>query len=70
MFFILLSLGKSKGGGGGGVTEPTLLLEMSRGSFPRGCGLPFRHHSSHGLRVGYSELMNGLIAAATGALVC
>ena len=29
-----------------------------------------KHHSYHGLSVGYSELINVLIGAATGALVC
>ena len=28
------------------------------------------HHSYHGLWVGYNDLINGLIAAASGALVC
>ena len=34
------------------------------------CHLFITHHSYHGLWVGYSELINVLIAAATGALVC
>ena len=32
------------------------------------CHLFITHHSHHGLRVGYSELINVLIAAATGEL--
>ena len=40
------------------------------GKFPRGCGLPFTSHSYHGLSVGYCELINELIAAASDSLVC
>ena len=56
----------------GGVKEPTLLFEKSRGNFPSGVDYLSRitHHSYHGLWVGYSKLMDGLTAAATGALVC
>ena len=56
----------------GGVKEPTLPFEKSRGSFPGGvvCLSRITHHSYHGLWVGYSKLIDGLIAAATGALVC
>ena len=38
------------------------------GKFSRWCGLPFTHHSYHGLWVGYNKLINGLIAAAGVAL--
>ena len=60
-------IGQSKGG----VKEPTLPFEKSRGSFPGGvvCLSRITHHSYHGLWVGYSKLIDGLIAAATGALV-
>ena len=50
----------------GNLKEPTLLFEKSR----ERCGLLFTHHSHHGLWVGYSNVLNGLIAAASGALVC
>ena len=50
----------------GDLKEPTLLLEKSR----ERCGPPFTHHPHHGLWVGYSKVLNGLITAATGALVC
>ena len=61
-------IGQSKGG----VKEPTLLFEKSSGSFHGGVVYLSRitHHSYHGLWVGYSKLIDGLIAAATGALVC
>ena len=57
----------------GDVKEPTLLLfEMSRGSFPGGVVYLSRitHHLYHGMQVGYNKLINGLIAAASGALAC
>lgn len=50
----------------GDLKEATLLFEKRR----ERCGLPFTHHSHHGLWVGYSKVLNGLIAAATGDLVC
>ena len=46
--------------------EPTLLFEKSR----ERCGLLFTHHSYHGLWVGFSNVLNGQMAAASGALVC
>lgn len=49
----------------GDLKEPTLLFEKSK----ERCGLPFTHHSHHGLWEGYSKVLNGLISAATGALV-
>ena len=68
-----VSLGKSKGevggGGGGGKRTHTSVGNEYR-KFPRWCCLPFTHHSCHGLWVGYSELINGLITAASGALAC
>ena len=48
------------------VKEPTLLFEKSRGSFPSGVD----YLSRITLWVGYSKLIDGLTAAATGALVC
>ena len=39
-----------------------------KGKIPRWCGLPFTHHWYHGLWVGYSKLINGLIVAGSGAL--
>ena len=63
----------------GNVKEPILLFETIKGSFPGGVvflssityhASGITHHSYHGLWVGYSKLINGLIAAATGAPVC
>ena len=70
----------------GYVKEPTLLLKTIKDSFPGGVvhlsrithhvsrirhqASRITHHSYHGLWEGYSKLINGLIAAATGAPVC
>ena len=70
VFFILLSLGKSKGEGGGGGKRTHTSVGNEYRKFSRWCCLPFTHHLCHGLWVGYSELINGLITAASGALAC
>ena len=62
-------IGGGGGGGGGGKRTHTSVGNEYR-KFPRWCCLPFTHHSCHGLWVGYSELINGLITAASGALAC
>ena len=54
------------------VKEPTLLFKKSRGSFYGGvfylsC---ITNHSYLGLWVGNRKLINGLIVAASGTLVC
>ena len=57
----------------GDVKEPTLVLfEMSRESFLGAVVYLSRitHHLYRGIQVGYSKLINGLITAASGALVC
>ena len=54
-----------------GEKGPTLLVEKSR-EVSGGVVYLSRitHHSYYGLWVGYTKLINGLIAAASGALVC
>lgn len=49
-----------------------LLFEKSRENFLGGVVYLSRvtHHSYYGLWVVYTKLINGLIAAASGALVC
>ena len=56
----------------GDVKEPTLLFPKSRVRFPSGVVYLSRitYYSCHGLWVGYSKFINGLIAAAISALVC
>ena len=55
----------------GDVKEPTLLLAKSRVRFPSGVVYLSRItcYSYHGLWVGYSKFINGLIAATISALV-
>ena len=49
----------------GNKTAHTTVRKES-GKFSRWCtDLPFTHHSYHGLWMGYSELIYGLIAAAS-----
>ena len=65
--FILLLLVKSKGTYNG---THTTTVRKENGEFPRVYLSRVTHQSYHGLWVGYSKLINGLIATASGALVC
>ena len=65
--FILLLLVKSKGTYNG---THTYTVRKENGEFPRVYLSRVTHQSYHGLWVGYSKLINGLIATASGALVC
>ena len=65
--FILLLLVKSKGTYNGTHTST---VRKENGEFPRVYLSRVTHQSYHGLWVGYSKLINGLIATASGALVC
>ena len=54
-----------------GEKRPTLLVEKSREVSGSVVYLSrVTHHSYYGLWVGYTKLINGPIAAASGALVC
>ena len=65
--FILLLLVKSKGTY---IGTHTTTVRKENGEFPRVYLSRVTHQSYHGLWVGYSKLINGPIATASGALVC